>query len=545
MFTSLGRSFVTKMLAVLRDTWFVSALCLCALLGVPIIAILWSFTDISLPLWTHLIDTNLSLYIGNSLLLALGVGIGSGVLGVSLAWCVTQYEFWGRSWFQWALLLPLAMPAYIMAYTYTGLFDDLGWFDSRSLIGAIAFMSLVLYPYVFMLAKTAFSGQQQQYQEVAATLGITRSAYFLKIALPIARPAVLTGVALAMMEALADYGTVAFFGISTFTTGIFRTWFGMGEMQLASQLAGGLALFVLVVLGLEKHSRRNMRFYQTQDLPVNKDTSARARSTTSLSVQSSISHYALSAYCLSVLLLAFIVPVTQLCVWALSTLEHIDVTEYWTLLVNSFALALFSSILIVLIALCLSYAQRFAKTKSVGYLTQFAALGYAIPGTVLAIGILQPFGWLDEQLNYVWYQWFGEYIGLVFSGTFVALFFAYCVRFLSVAMHNTQTGLERIKPNIDDAVLTLGRGRLSLMRRIHFPLLRKSLLAASILVFVDVLKELPATLILRPFNFNTLAVKAFEYAADERLIAAAMPSVTIVIIGIIPVIMLTRAMQQN
>lgn len=526
----------------MRDSWFIGALGLCAILSVPIIAILWSFTEVSIPLWAHLIDTNLSLYVGNSLLLAVGVGIGSGVLGVSLAWCVTQYDFWGRNWFQWALLLPLAMPAYIMAYTYTGLFDDLGWFDSRSLLGAIAFMSLVLYPYVFMLAKTAFSGQQQQYQEVAATLGITRSAYFLKIALPIARPAVLTGVALAMMEALADYGTVAFFGISTFTTGIFRTWFGMGEMQLASQLAGGLALFVLVVLGLEKHSRRNMRFYQTQDLPVNKHTSP--HSTPALTPSAPMSYYLISAYCILVLFIAFIVPVTQLSLWAVTTLETIDITEYGTLLVNSFSLAFVSSLLIVLIALCLSYAQRFSATTAVGYLTQLAALGYAIPGTVLAIGILQPFGWLDQQLNYLWFAWFDEYIGLVFSGTFVALFFAYCVRFLSVAMHNTQTGLERIKPNIDDAVLTLGRGRMSLMRRIHLPLLRRSLLAASILVFVDVLKELPATLILRPFNFNTLAVKAFEYASDERIIAAALPSVTIVIIGIIPVIMLTRAMKQ-
>ena len=522
----------------LIDRWFVIALSICALLAVPILSILFSYSDVSLVLWAHLIDTNLGLYVANSLILAVGVGLGSALLGVSLAWCVTQYQFVGSRFFQWALLLPLAMPAYIMAYTYTGMFDGWGLFDSRTLLGAIVFMSLVLYPYVFMLAKTAFLEQQQQYKDVAASLGITQFAYFMRVALPIARPAVLTGVALAMMEALADYGTVAYFGISTFTTGIFRTWFGMGETQLASQLAGCLALFVLAVLLIEKHSRRNMRFYQSQ--PATADSSNHSSTLPLASRQ----HAIIFLYCSVVLFIAFVVPVTQLAIWASESFTAIAFNDYITLLLNSFGVALASSVLIVVVALLLSYTQRFARQPIVQYFTQFASLGYVIPGTVLAIGVMQPLGWLDATINNIWYGVFGEYLGLIFSGTFVALLFAYTVRFLSVALHNTQTGLERIKPNVDDAVLTLGRPRIALVRYIHLPLIKKSIFAAAILVFVDVLKELPATLILRPFNFNTLAVKAFEFASDERLIDAALPSITIVIIGIIPVILLTRAINK-
>ena len=521
------------------DRWFFIGALISVLLALPVLAILLSYSSLSADLWGHLVDTTLAEYLTNSVLLTLGVGFGSMLLGVTLAWCVTQYSFWGRGVFEWALLLPLAMPAYIMAYTYTGMFDQFGWFDSRSLIGAITFMSLVLYPYVYILAKTAFSSQQQTYQDAAASLGVTHAQYFFKIALPIARPAVFTGMALAMMAALADYGTVAYFGISTFTTGIFRTWFGMGEMQLASQLAGALALFVLLVLSLEKYSRKNMRFYQTQT-PAKDNT---INTYTNTEATPFISPLLMSVGCFSVLAIAFIIPVLQLCVWAWDYIDISMMDEYLTLVSNSFLLAFSTSLLIIVLALLLSYAQRFSTHPHVSGLTQFAALGYAIPGTVLAIGVLQPLGWLDEQINVVWVFLFDEYIGLVFSGTFVALIFAYCVRFLSVALHNTQNGLERIKPNVDDAVLSLGLGRYRIFSRIHLPLLKKSILAAGILVFVDVLKELPATLILRPFNFNTLAVKAFEYATDERLLAAALPSVTIVLVGIIPVILLTRAMK--
>lgn len=521
------------------DRWFFIGALISVLLALPVLAILLSYSSLSVDLWGHLVDTTLAEYLTNSVVLTLGVGVGSMLIGVTLAWCVTQYSFWGRSVFEWALLLPLAMPAYIMAYTYTGMFDQFGWFDSRTLIGAIVFMSLVLYPYVYILAKTAFSSQQRTYQDAAASLGVTHAQYFFKIALPIARPAVFTGMALAMMEALADYGTVAYFGISTFTTGIFRTWFGMGEMQLASQLAGALALFVLLVLSLEKYSRKNMRFYQTQT-PAKDNTINTYTNTESTPFIATI---LMSIACFSVLAIAFIIPVLQLCVWAWDYIDISIMDEYLALVSNSFLLAFSTSILIIVLALLLSYAQRFSNHPHVGGLTQFAALGYAIPGTVLAIGVLQPLGWLDEYINVVWVFLFDEYIGLVFSGTFVALVFAYCVRFLSVALHNTQNGLERIKPNVDDAVLSLGLGRYRIFSRVHLPLLKKSILAAGILVFVDVLKELPATLILRPFNFNTLAVKAFEYATDERLFAAALPSVTIVLVGIIPVILLTRAMK--
>lgn len=532
----------------LHKRWFIICLVICALVLLPVLSIYSSFTQFSVELWQHLIDTTLGLYISNSLKLAIGVAVLSAFFGVSCAWLVSQYTFPGQRWLQWALLLPMAMPAYIIAYTYTGMLDPTGplqyWLrdtfggsgavlpEIRSLGGAILMLSLVLFPYVYLLAKTAFAEQQQNIRDVSASLGITGWRYFFRVAIPIARPAIFTGVALAVMETLADYGTVQYFGISTFTTGIFRTWFGMGEMALASQLAAILATFVLLLIFWERYLRRDMAFYQTGQTE-----------TTALRTPRKHIQYLCSGFCILLLGIAFIIPSIQLILWATMHFSLEQLTGYWPLLTTTVGLAVVASLVTLAVAITLSYAHRITQHPWLGYINQLSGVGYAIPGTVIAVGVLVPFGWFDRQLNFIWHGVFDHYVGLVLSGSIFILIFAYVVRFLSVALHNTQSGLERIKPSMDDAALALGHSRWNIFKKIHMPLLRGSLFSALLLVFVDVLKELPATLILRPFNVNTLAVKAFEYASDERLIDAALPSLTIVLVGIIPVILLTRAMQ--
>jgi iron(III) transport system permease protein len=534
----------------LNRRWFYLSLGCCVLAVLPLLSIYFSFSQFSLALWQHLTTTTLGLYISNSMILAVGVALCSATFGVSTAWLVTQYRFPGVSWLQWAMLLPMAMPAYIIAYTYTGMLDVASplqfWIrqtfnltgsvlpEIRSLPGAILMLSLVLFPYVFLLAKTAFNDQRQNLRDVSASLGVTGAAFFVKVALPIARPAIFTGVALVVMETLADYGTVQYFGVSTFTTGIFRTWFGMGEMALASQLSAILATCVLLLLFWERYLRRNMAFYQT--------TQSRRIEPRNLSF---VHRWLCALYCIGLLSIAFVIPVSQLAVWAWQSVSSDVLDGYSSLLFTTIGLALLASVLTVSVAILLSYAQRITGQARVVTMNQIAGIGYAIPGTVIAVGVLVPFGWLDQQLNQLSFAWFNHYVGLIFSGTLFVLIFAYVVRFLSVAMHNTQSGLERIKPNMDDAALSLGKSRFAVFTHVHVPLLRGALFSALLLVFVDVLKELPATLILRPFNVNTLAVKAFEYASDERLMDAALPSITIVLVGIVPVILLTRAMRMR
>ncbi len=519
------------------------------ILGLPIFVICFSFFYWDSGVWQHLSSTVLPAYISNSLLLAFGVGFGATFIGTYLAWVVVNYQFFGRQLIQWLVLLPLAMPAYIIAYTYTGLLDFAGpvqtfirdsfslssgdyWFpEVRSLSGAIILMSLVLYPYVYILARTAFSEQSQKYREVSELAGVSALSHFFKVALPLARPAIITGAALAMMEALADFGTVEYFGVSTFTTGIYRTWFGMGDINAASQLSGFLCLFVFILLIIEKMSRRNAQNY----------SSRQGKSVEPKAINGGKSVLVFLLCCLPVSL-GFILPFIQLALWALSFSDMSSLSDYPKYMLNSAMLASIGAVVIVSMALLFSYAKRLNPSKTISGFIQFVSMGYAMPGTVVAIGVLVPLGWLDIQLNVFTDSWFNVQPGLVFSGSIFALIFAYAIRFMSVAFNNTEAGIGRIKPSMDEVSQVLSDSSFQRLRRIHIPLLKASLLSAALLVFVDILKELPATLVLRPFNFNTLAVKAFELASDERLIDAALPSITIVIVGIIPVILLTKTL---
>lgn len=519
------------------------------LLGLPLFVIFFSFFSWDTVIWQHLAATVLPRYISNSLLLAFGVGFGATILGTCLAWLIVNYDFYGRRLIQWMVLLPLAMPAYIIAYTYTGLLDfagplqtfirstfDLGaqdyWFpEVRSLSGAIILMSLVLYPYVYILARTAFSEQSQKYREVSELAGVSPLKHFFKVALPLARPAIMTGAALAMMEALADFGTVEYFGVSTFTTGIYRTWFGMGDIKAASQLSGFLCLFVFILIMVEKMSRRDSQNYSSRQ-----GKSARAKRV------KGINGGLIFMLCSLPVAFGFIIPFVQLATWAFSFSDLSSLADYPEYAMNSVMLASIGAIVVVAMALLFSYAKRLHPSKTVSGFIQLVSLGYALPGTVIAIGVLVPLGWLDIKFNVLTNVWFNFQPGLVFSGTVFALIFAYAIRFMSVALNNTEAGIQRIKPSMDEASKVLGDSPTQRLLRIHIPLLKASLLSATLLVFVDILKELPATLVLRPFNFNTLAVKAFELASDERLIDAALPSITIVLVGILPVIILTKTL---
>ncbi len=519
------------------------------LLGLPIFVIFFSFFYWDNAIWQHLSTTVLPKYISNSVILAFGVGSGATLLGTYLAWLIVNYDFYGRRLIQWMVLLPLAMPAYIIAYTYTGLLDFAGpiqilirdtfdltaqdyWFpEVRSLSGAIILMSLVLYPYVYILARTAFSEQSQKYREVSQLAGVSPLKHFFKVALPLARPAIMTGAALAMMEALADFGTVEYFGVSTFTTGIYRTWFGMGDIKAASQLSGFLCLFVFILIMIERMSRRDSQNYSSRQ-----GKSAQPKPVKGLN------GVFIFLLCILPVAFGFIIPFVQLATWTLSFSDLSNLADYPEYVINSAMLASIGSVVIVAMALLFSYAKRLHPSKTVSGFIQLVSLGYALPGTVIAIGVLVPLGWLDMKLNVFTNMWFDFQPGLVFSGTVFALIFAYAVRFMSVALNNTEAGIQRIKPSMDEASKVLGDSPLQRLFRIHIPLLKASILSAGLLVFVDILKELPATLVLRPFNFNTLAVKAFELASDERLIDAALPSITIVLVGILPVIILTRTL---
>lgn len=523
------------------------------LVSLPILAV---FAYVFVPagdVWEHLAETVLSDYLTNSFWLMLGVGIGVLLIGVPVAWLNSMCDYPGRRFFEWALLLPLAMPAYIIAYTYTGMLDFsgpvqtfirevTGWGygdyffpEIRSLPGAILMLSLVLFPYVYLLARAAFLEQSICVLEVSRTLGASAWQSFLKVALPLARPAIITGLSLALMETLADYGTVQYFGVSTFTTGMFRTWFGLGNSAAAAQLAAMLMSFVFVLIMLERWSRSKARYHHTSN------------KYSAITKYKLHGKWALLAFlaCLLPVLLGFVIPVAQLLYWAITVGEQNFDQDFIRLIGHSVLLASLAALFALAFALLLGYGKRLDSHPTVSIAARIAAMGYAVPGTVIAIGVLIPFTWLDTQVN----SWFksltGESWGLIFSGTLFTLLFAYNVRFLAVSLQAVEAGLGKIKPTVDNAGRSLGLNAFGVLRKLHLPLMKGTLLTALLLVFVDVLKELPATLILRPFNFNTLAVKAYELAADERLADAGLPSLMIVLVGILPVILLSRTIGRS
>jgi iron(III) transport system permease protein len=534
------------------DGWSlaVGAAALC--LATPVLVVFSSVFRPSGPVWSHLAATVLPEYIGNSLLLMLGVGAGTLLLGVGTAWLATLCRFPGQRLFQWGLLLPMAMPAYIIAYTYTGLLDFAGpvqsalrgwfgwgygdyWFPPvRSLGGAAVMLSLVLYPYVYLLSRAAFLGQSVCALEVSRTLGCGPWRSFFTVALPLARPAIAAGLTLALMETLADFGTVQYFGVSTFTTGIFRTWFGLGDRGAAAQLAALMMTVVLALMVLERRSRRQARYHHT---------SQGDRSQPGYALRGWRAAAAFGACALPVFF-GFLLPSAQLAAWALRTWRHTVDGPFVQLATNSLLLAAGAAVLTLALAVFLSYGKRLRPSRAVTASVQIAGMGYAVPGLVIAVGVIIPFAWLDKAIDAWVRSAFGVSTGLLLSGTLAAVVFAYVVRFLAVSLHTVDAGLGKVRPSMDDAARSLGLRPAAVLGRVHLPILRGTLLTAVLLVFVDVLKELPATLILRPFNFNTLAVRAFELASDEMLAESSAAALGIVLSGLVPVILISRSIRR-
>ncbi|WIM06544.1 MAG: iron ABC transporter permease [Candidatus Nitricoxidivorans perseverans] len=504
------------------------------------------FADGTGGTWAHLADTVLADYALNSAWLILGVGLGVAAVGTGAAWLVAMHDFPGRRAFEWALLLPMAMPAYVMAYTYTDLLQFVGpvqtalremfgwtkadyWFpDIRSLPGAVALFICALYPYVYLLARTAFMERGAGMQEAARSLGLSPFQAFRRVSLPLARPAIAAGTALALMETLADYGTVAYFAVPTFTTGIYRAWFSLGDRIAAAQLAACLLGFVLLLLVVERASRGRARYH---------DAGTRRRDprrplTGGWGVLA-------AAGCGLPLFVGFLLPAGLLMRMALGEGDAEFGARYWILARNSFTLAALSALLAALLAVLLAYAARGGNPLP-KLANRLVGLGYAVPGSVIAVGVLIPVTRLDHWLAEWMRQATGSSPGLILTGGIAALVYAYLARFLAIALQTVEVGLARITSSMDDAARSLGCGEGETLRRVHLPLLSGSVLTAALLVFVDVMKELPATLVMRPFNFDTLATQTFTLAADERLAEASTAALAIVAVGLVPIAVLAR-----
>ncbi|MEN9521311.1 MAG: hypothetical protein RLZZ381_3899 [Cyanobacteriota bacterium] len=530
------------------SSWTLLVMAIALIIALPILFVFSSVFTKSGAVWKHLAATVLPSYILNSCWLMLLVGIGVCLIGVGTAWLVTMCRFWGSTWLQWGLLLPLAAPAYLLAYTYTEMLDYFGpvqvalrnlfgwtgvedyWFpEIRSLWGAALMLLLVLYPYVYLLARVAFLEQSVCTIEASRSLGCSPWRSFFTVALPLARPAIMAGLALALMETLNDLGTVEYFGVNTFTTGIYRTWLGMGERSAAAQLAAFLMIFVLILIVLERRSRSAAQYYE-------RSSSIKRIVPFQLNLGQSLG--ALIA-CLLPIIFGFIIPGAYLLQLTLNNLDSAFDSDFRDLAQHSFILASITAIAAMIISLFMAYGQRLEPNWLMKTAVRISAMGYAIPGSVIAVGVLIPVAGLDNLIDSWMRSAFNISTGLLLSGTIFSLIFAYLVRFLAVGFGSVESSLNKIAPSLDDASRSLGYGSTSTLWNIHTPLMSGGLLTSAMLVFVDVMKELPATLVIRPFNFDTLGIRVYQYASDERLAEAAAPALAIVLVGIIPVIVLS------
>jgi len=511
---------------------------------IPLLVIVASWFFIDPEVWSHLSSTVLPELIGNTLLLVFGVGIGTIVLGVSLAWLTSLCDFPGRRILDWALMLPFALPAYVLAFVFLGVFDFAGpvqsalreWFDLsprwsleiRNAFGVIVVMTLVLYPYVYMLARVSFMGQGQSSYEAARSLGRGPWSAFFHVSLPMARPGIIAGLSLALMEALADFGAVSVFNFNTFTTAIYKAWFGFFDLHSAAQLASILLTLVLVALVVERRFRERARYADNGHAGVQRRM--RLRGTQA---------WLASIYGWFIFTLAFALPVGQLLSWAWGSREHLD-GRYFDLLSHTSSLGAMAALLTVSGAFIMAFAHRYYGDSFTRIGVRVGTLGYALPGSVLAVGVMLSLTWVDNRLadGLEWLT--GSDPGLFLSGTVVALLMAYFARFLAVAYGPVDSALERVKPSIREAARSLGASQVQIMRRVYVPMLRPGLLTAGLLVLVDVMKEMPATLLLRPFGWDTLAVRIYELTSEGEWERAALPAIALVAVGLLPVILLVR-----
>ena len=517
------------------------ALFVAALVSLPIFVTLLSLAQPAGPIWEHLRDTVLNEYLLNTLTLMMLTGGLSLLLGVSTGWLIGACQFRGRATLSWLLMLPLASPAYIVAYVYTDLLEvsgpvqtalrswlslginDLQFPSIRNLTGAAVLLSLVLYPYIYLLCRNSFAGRSGVQFDAARVLGHGPFSAFFRVALPAARPAIFGGLALVLMETLADFGVVSYFSVPTFSTGIFRTWLGLGDPQAALKLASLMLLFVIVLVGLEESNRRGA---------VDRSDIAGASQINLTGIRA---FFAIAA-CVLPIVLGFVIPAVTLAIYAADNVNAVTQAKFTQLALNSLLLAMAAGVGVTLIAWVLAYVKRLRPSPLTHGLIRVSTLGYALPGILLAVALLKPVGGFDAWLMETWS---GVSTPLL-SGSLLLLLYAYVCRFLTVAYQSVDSGFAGISHDIDAAARTLGTSTNEMIRKIHFPLLRPSIFAACLLVFVDVMRELPATLILRPFNFDTLATQVYRLASDERLAEASGAALLIVILGVLPVVLLQR-----
>ena len=538
-----ARSYHPRTLSTLA--WMAAGLCLLPMAAVALAGLTGGFDTLS-----SLARTVLPRFAGTTALLILCVGVGTAIIGTGGAWLVTATRFPGRRILEIALALPLAFPAYVLAYAYTDFLDHPGWVQTtlrdltgwgprdywfpeiRSLGGAGLMLTLVLYPYVYLLARAAFLQQSATAYIAARTLGQTPWGAFFRVSLPIARPAIAGGVLLALMETLADFGTVSYFGVQTFATGIYQSWFSFFDRTGAAQLALCLLVVALTLAWIERAQRREQRFHGAgrrfeamQAVPL---TGAKALGAV--------------VFCTLPVLLGFALPGGLLISMAWDSGQVLFTPRYLGFLQNSLTLAAIAAVLTVGAAVILGFNTRLHPTASARAAMRISGIGYAVPGGVIAVGLMVPFAAFDNALDALMRENFGVSTGLLVTGSIWLLIAAYMIRFMAAALSAYDAGLSTINPNIDAVARTLGRTPRTMLRGVHLPILRPSLMTALLIVFVDVMKELPATLIMRPFNFDTLAVQAHRLASDERLAEAAVPSLVIAAVGLLPVILLCRGL---
>ena len=511
----------------------------------PVVIVLFSLFGEYSENWNHLYNFVLIDYITNSLILVTGVSLITLFIGTGTAWLITNFNFHGKRFFEWALILPLAIPPYILAYTFTGLFDSYGTLNNlsrdlfqlgdgvnifpnvRNIYGAVVVFSFTLYPYVYLVSRSAFINQSRSMLESGRMLGLSQFGIFYKLSLPLIRPAMIGGVMLVVMETLSDFGAVEHFAVQTFTTGIFRTWYGMGDLNTAMQLASMLLIFVGVFLFIERKSRKQAAF------------TTNASNFGPIQIDQLSGVYSVLAFiaCLMPILIGFLLPVSELLVWAINHNLSFFNEKFIKTAMNTVYLSIAAAILCSTLALLINFSIRLNKSRFLNILNSFLSIGYAVPGLILAVGIVQLMTFLDRSLFLS--------SNFILTGSLIGLILAYIIKSYALSNSTFESGMENISPRIDDSARVLKSTGWNLLGRIHFPLLKTSFLTSILLVTSEVVKELPATLILRPFNFDTLAVSTYIYAAEERMFEAAAPSIAIIIVGLIPIIILTKMIKSS
>ena len=512
----------------------------------PILIILSSvFADYS-ENWSHIYEYVLGDYILNSLILVSGVSLLVMIIGSLTAWLVTNYQFFGKRFFEWGLILPLAIPPYILAYTFTELFDSYGTMNEiarslfnleqnemlfpniRNIYGAIIVFSFTLYPYVYLICRTAFLNQSRSMFEVGRTLGLSQASIFLKLALPLVRPALIAGTMIVAMETLSDFGAVDHFAISTFTTGIFRTWYGMYDLTTAMQLASMLLIFITFCLVIERTSRKN----------ANYSTIGSNFKPTQVTRLGSLGSSVCFFVCFVPIFIGFILPILEILNWSLRFNTSFFNEQFFSISLNTVLLSILSAILCTFIAMIINFSIRYKNSSVIKSINPFLNIGYAVPGLILAVGIVQLFVFLDNNI-------LNSFEGYFLTGSLFGLIFAYIIKSYALANSTYEAGYQKISQTIDDSARVLKSTGLKLLFRVHFPILKTSFFTSILLVSSEVVKELPATLILRPFNFETLAVSTYIYASEERMVEAAAPATAIILIGLIPIFFISQMIRAS